>query len=321
MTDHFQPDLRAICSHLGGSMSGAVCRAPAPGKSRANRSLVVMHNPAVHGGVAVHLHNANGDRDAALAVKDRLADAGLLPAFAPGACRTVERDHRADRQRQRAEREAVERKVRRAGIIWQETAPMVASVAWRYLQDGRGLALDACPPSLRAHRRVPFWHDDGTGWHVAFVAPAMVALIVNGSTGRPQGVHVTFLAEPGVKHPDAVALGGARKMKGVAKGGCVRMGEVGEVRAVAEGVESALSYTALHGVPCDAALSADGVKHYVPPPGTKALHIAHDVDASGVGERAARDLARRMAALGVAVRFTPSPTGSDWNEHLQRVDA
>ena len=82
---------------------------------------------------------------------------------------------------------------------------------------------------------------------------------------------------------------------------------------VAEGIETALSAFVLFDVPTWAAVTADGLKRWIPPTGTKRVAIFGDNDLTGTGQAAAWSLAKRLIANGVdtTVRIPDEP-GTDW---------
>lgn len=307
--------VRNVCQAIGGQMVGGVCRAPSPGKSRANRSMVIIPNHAASGGIHVHMHNAPDDVETCLALKDDWRDRGWIPD-------TMRRDRSTrpaykikpiDKTSQTA-RETQKRKDRisQALSIWNASQSAQDSLAHEYLTNARGLGIGELSDPIRFHPALKYWHD---GRHL-FTSGAMVAKIIDCVSGELIGIHITYLDDSANKHPSATD-GNARKMRGVVKGGCVRLGSLGGVRGVAEGIESALAFSELYGVPCDASLSADGMRNYGPPDKCDGLLICFDNDANQVGQKAGHDLARRMIAKGIDCRFKPSPAGSDWNDYLQ----
>jgi putative DNA primase/helicase len=99
-------------------------------------------------------------------------------------------------------------------------------------------------------------------------------------------------------------------------GGAVQLappcdGELG----LAEGVESALSATQLHGVPCWATLGANRLDAIDLPSGIRRLHLFADNDEAGRAavERAKRHYTNRL----LPVRTWWPPDGQDWNDVLK----
>ena len=180
------------------------------------------------------------------------------------------------------------------------------SVAGRYLTTRTGF-LPVCD-DLRAIPAMRY-HDDGE----PTLHPGLLAL-VRTAHDRPINVHRTYLAKAGgkanVKHP--------RKMMGgtVPHGAAVRLGEIGPTLAIAEGIETALSVTALFGVPCWAALNAGGLQSWQPPEGVERVIICADTDANFVGQAAAYALAKRLCEKWTVEVRLPAEAGQDWNDIL-----
>ena len=85
----------------------------------------------------------------------------------------------------------------------------------------------------------------------------------------------------------------------------------------AEGVETAISASILHGIPVWACLSTSGLGSVLWPSGLKQAAIFADHDLNYAGHAAAWKLAHRMKmdGLRVEVRF-PERAGTDWNDVL-----
>jgi hypothetical protein len=157
--------------------------------------------------------------------------------------------------------------------IWISASPIAGTLAETYLAS-RDLSYEG--EALRYH---PAYR-------------AMIALMTDAVTGEPCGVHRTFLDRDGKKVD--------RKMKGRARGAVVRLYEWfgGDGLAIAEGIETALS---AEFTPAWACLTAGGIDRFPVLPGVDALTIFADNDASGTGERVARNCAERWHAAGAEV--------------------
>jgi putative DNA primase/helicase len=198
----------------------------------------------------------------------------------------------------------------------RETVPITdpsAEPARLYLAS-RGL-IGVTSIALRFHPALAY-HDPPNGLIGMF--PALVALVL-ASDGRPICLHRTYLTARGEKAPVPTP----RKMmspaiKGSTMGGAIRLNpECGPRLAIAEGIETGLSFARLSGWPVWSTASAGGMKAVVLPPHVAEVAIAADHDSSGTGQVSARALARRLIAEGRKVKIiTPPRMGTDWNDVL-----
>lgn len=182
---------------------------------------------------------------------------------------------------------------------WQQCKPVtVDSAVAKYLRS-RGISL--IPAAVRS----------------APDRSAMVAMM-QAPDGKATMVHTTFLTEDGKKAPmDQPRL----MMPGIiAEGAAVRLAAFKHELGIAEGIETALSATALTGVPCWAALNEVLLQKWIVPAGVKRVTVFGDNDEKYVGQSAAFSLARRIArgkdAPSVVVRIPPT-IGRDWNDVLK----
>ena len=112
-----------------------------------------------------------------------------------------------------------------------------------------------------------------------------------------------------------------KKVLGRLQGCAVRFGVPGDVLIVGEGVETMLSIkTALPHMPVDAALTAQHLSLYDPPPQVRSLWIARD--AGRPGEKAANELARRMKTERPDLIVQQlKPRHDDFNTRLRQIGA
>jgi putative DNA primase/helicase len=123
--------------------------------------------------------------------------------------------------------------------------------------------------------------------------PAMVATLRT-PQGEPVTYHVTYLTSSGQK----AKVTSPKKMMsavGSTNGACVRLFKTAEHIAIAEGIETALAFTQMHGIPCWAALGTVGMESFIPPDGVRRITIASDNDANFAGQKAAYSLANRLS--------------------------
>lgn len=291
-------DLHAIRAQHGGTVydGGRRWVGPGPGHSRRDASLSVRLQP--DGRALVHSFAGDPFRDCA-------EHLGLT-------LDRVERPDSATAARLRRERETEARERRNRAwafcdAVWGETGDIEDSPAERYLT-GRGLPWPYSA-DLRFHPAAPLGYGEE---RPPARAPALVAL-VRSADGVPKGLHVTALKPDGSGKAPMI---NPRRMFGAVAGCAVQLAPpyMGEL-AVAEGLETALSFHRLKSVPCWAALSTSGLQTFAVPPGVSLLTIATDGDASG---REAAKMLAVSASKGCDAQVVDPGDGLDWNDVLQR---
>ena len=176
------------------------------------------------------------------------------------------------------------------------------SPAWIYLNIRCGDPGDVCM-DLRSHHKLKHSDDQGT-W------PGMLA-VIRYPDGKGASLHRTFLTPEGQKAP----VDPVRKIVSCLplEGSSVRLGPVQERLGIAEGIETAICAGKLFGLPCWAAISADGMKKWEPPDGCKSVLVCGDNDASFTGQAAAYELARKLKLKGFDVDVVlPEIVGNDF---------
>ena len=144
--------------------------------------------------------------------------------------------------------------------------------------------------------------------------PAVVAPVLDIGGGL-QSVMRIFLADVAPKKKLTTAVTTVR-------GAAVHLYDAAPVMGVAEGIETALAVRELFGLPVWAALSANGIAAFQPPPECQILRIFADNDASGTGQDAAAACARRWLDAGREVtRLTPKMIGADFNDIIRNGSA
>jgi putative DNA primase/helicase len=162
--------------------------------------------------------------------------------------------------------------------------------------------------TLQAHPSLDYWHE---GQRIGRF-PGLVAE-VRDIHGEPVTAHVTYLQD-GRK----LATHAPRKILGqmTERRGCAArlLPPTGDVLGIAEGIETALSASALHGMPVWAALNASLLAKFEPPASVTVLHIYAD------GDDAGRDAALRLVErLQRRVQFEvhiPQAPAKDWSDEL-----
>ncbi len=127
-------------------------------------------------------------------------------------------------------------------------------------------------------------------------------------------IHRTFLASDGhglaTRQPSRAALG-------LLGSGLVRLAPASELLGLAEGIETALSASALFGVPCWATLGTERFQRITLPASIDRIILFLDNDAAG---RRAEVLARaHFQQVAVIDARYPERPGADWNDVIRRV--
>lgn len=195
---------------------------------------------------------------------------------------------------------------------WRATQPIEpGDVAHKYLAS-RGVDELIYPEALRFAPKLR----DGDGG----VRPCMVAMISAPGHEKFVSMHRTFLKPDGSGKAEMDA---PRKMMPgtLPDGACVALSAFrGGALGIAEGLETAMSASALYGLPVWAALNTALLRKWVPPAGVEELVVFGDNDASFAGQAAAFGLAFSQSGKGfpVTVRI-PDGVGEDWNDvHMRR---
>jgi phage/plasmid primase-like uncharacterized protein len=136
---------------------------------------------------------------------------------------------------------------------------------------------------------------------------------VAGPDRRIVAVQRTYLVPDGAAKAFVTA---PRLTLGPLAAGAVRLAPPGPTLAIAEGVETALSFSAITGVPCWASLSAERLHRVELPEIAQTVIIAADHDEPGI--KAAKRAAAHYRSVGREVRIeAPDLPGFDWNDVLR----
>jgi putative DNA primase/helicase len=159
--------------------------------------------------------------------------------------------------------------------------------------------------ALSAHPAVEYF-DEGRriGRYSALLAD------IRDVAGALVSVHVTYL-QAGRK----LATREPRKILstlGDRMGCAVRLTPTAGEMGIAEGIETALSASAIDGIPVWAALSASLLARFEPPPGIASLRVFADNDKPGV--EAAQRLVERLQGRVCTEVHTPPRPAKDWND-------
>ena len=199
--------------------------------------------------------------------------------------------------------------------LWSRSKPICADDhAGRYLRERTGITV--VPRCLRYLARERYTEDGSApSWHpvmLARVEPSDAAAAM----GARSALHRTYLDRDQGK----ARVAEPRKMLGtMPPGAAVRLAPHAAELGIAEGIETALSASAMFHVPCWAALTADLLVKWSPPASVTTVRVFADNDGSHTGQAASYELARRLGSLGIrTVVEIPEHEGDDWNDVLLR---
>lgn len=189
-----------------------------------------------------------------------------------------------------------DRRIKRLRSVWSATLPLSNAAAdpVRYYLARRGLGnilLDP-PATLRAHVGLPVFEP---GRDVEYY-PCMTALLCS-AAGDGATVHATYLRPDGTKAPVRIQKRLLQvPTQGATRGGAIRLYQpMHGILGLAEGIENALSLRMMYGIPVWSTYCAHGLERVRLPHGLKEVWIGVDVDANGVGQKAAYILAARLS--------------------------
>ena len=300
-------------------MTGDACRAPAPGKSQSNRSMMVSFNPSMKDNIFVYVFSDDLNEYTAeiMRMKDEWRALGFLKSSEVEL--TEEQKQKVIERSIQRKKENREKAIKSAARFWknpERNKHPLGTIVQEYIEGTRGLYLPSTT-NLRHAVNIPFWDMEGDNSEPSFFSDAMMCRIEDCNTGEGIGIHLTYLDDNGEKN--ALCGDSPRKIRGATENGCIRLWDgVSEVRAVAEGVESALAYSMCNKIPCDSSINHHRMREYLPPEGCKKLYIAYDNDITkkrNVGLNSANILAEKIKKMGIAVELHPSPFGCDWNDY------
>ncbi len=192
----------------------------------------------------------------------------------------------------------------KARNIWRETVAITDTLAETYLCQ-RAITVEL-PASLRFHAGLYHWRSKKS-------YPAMVAAVTIWPSRTVQAIHRTWLdgARKANIKPPRMALGPL-------SGGSVRLAPVHDVLAVAEGIESALSFMQATSIPSWAVLSTSNYPSLILPDTVRKIIIAADHDKCGQGMEAATKAADVWTRQGLKVHIAcPPEPETDFNDILR----
>jgi putative DNA primase/helicase len=280
-----------IAKALGGRKAGSGWMAKCPAHEDREPSLSIAD--ADDGKVLVRCHAGCHQLQVIAALKAR----GIWSLVGRRHATIVDSNSGAANELQRGDAKRTEAALR----MWGTTVPADGTMVETYLCS-RGIVM-ALPATLRFLSAIK--HPRGQLW------PAMVALVTRGADGAPLAIHRTFLACDG--HGKA-PVEPQKMMLGPCRGGAVRLGIVGTVLMIGEGIETCLAAMQATRYPAWAALSTSGLRTLDLPNEVRDVIVLADADDSG--EAAAHEAAQRWKREGRRVRIARPPQGLDFNDLL-----
>lgn len=148
------------------------------------------------------------------------------------------------------------------------------------------------------------------------IRPAMVAMVGVPGEAKFVSMHRTFLKPDGSGKAEMAA---PRKLMAgeLPEGACVMLSEYvpGGPLGIAEGIETAMSASALYQMPVWAAINSTLLTKWLPPDGCTEVAIFADNDTKLGGQAAAYTLGHRLAVKGITVSVhVPPHAGEDFND-------
>jgi putative DNA primase/helicase len=199
---------------------------------------------------------------------------------------------------------------RRARTLWQESKPIVGTIAESYLAKRGVLHVSGKidPSVIRFHPSCPYGRSR---------YPCLLALMSDVLTNEPRAILRTALTTAGEK------IG--RMALGPKSGTAIKLTPDSDVTlglVVGEGLETVLSAMQLGFSPAWALGDAGNLRQFPVLSGIECLTIIVDNDASGTGQRVALECSRRWTSAGRDVfRIIPDRCGDDLNDIVKRAVA
>ena len=238
---------------------------------------------------------------------------GTFSHYLDGSCRSGETHGAGPYQPLKIDSEGsdqIDNTKKRLEKIFAGTQPVASGDPVDLYLLGRKIRLDTYPRDLRTHPALGYWED---GRRIG-TYPVMVA-VVRDAMGRPVGLHRTYLTMDGQKAP----VPSPKKLTSmVGSSNAVQLFPPNSGLAIAEGIETALSFQILSGIPTWSCLSDGGIKRFIPPSGIQEIIVAGDYDKAGI--LAAEKLINKIGSQGTLVKSVfPDSPGEDWSDVLMGV--
>ncbi|MDE2232529.1 MAG: toprim domain-containing protein [Patescibacteria group bacterium] len=198
----------------------------------------------------------------------------------------------------------------------QKTSAEQLAAMKKLWDESRPISTRCCVGIYLANRGLKIC--DALRWAPGKNYSAMVAKVTD-RNGKSVNIHRTLIDDFGKK-----ATGDQARlfMPGqIPAGSAIRLFMAAPVMGVAEGIETALSASAIFRIPVWSAMNSSRLETFIPPPECRHLVICGDNDLTFGGQKAAYTLAHRVAVNGIKVNVEiPAKPGTDWNDFwLERI--
>lgn len=196
--------------------------------------------------------------------------------------------------------------------VWRKSRALAGDCLGSIYLQSRSVWHGTAPvPSLRVIANLGYY----TGKDKQGDFPALLAA-VTALDGRNISIHRTYLNHDGTGKAPVQDPKKMMQALGPIAGTAVRLFPAGHVLGVAEGIETALAASMLHGgLPVWACISAGGLQSFVVPDTVNELMIFADHDSAGI--KAAKVLQSRYGDKMTTTIHTPKQAGSDWADVAQ----
>jgi putative DNA primase/helicase len=304
-------NLRSWAAALCGEVSGNSVRAPGPGHTGRDRSLSVTPSIASPNGFLVHSFAG----DDAIACLDYVRERLGLPVFRPGApqkrvpgARHGVPCHKGSDESAKAATQPPDN-YKRPVAIWSESRDPRATLIEVYFRSRRlELPGGAAGEAIRFHPAC---------WFGTERFPAMICLVRNIVTNKPQGIHRTALM------PDGTAIKRNEKTfrmsMGEIAGGAIKLDPdeaVTQGLCIGEGVETCLAGRQMGYRPVWA-VGLGGITKFPVLPGIDGLTIFGERDEKEQNGKAIQKCAGRWLEAGIETLTVWPLVGNDLNDEMK----
>jgi len=296
-----------LARRLGGRVHrGNIIDCPGPGHSRRDHSLSVL---VIGDELIVHSHAGDDWRECRDYVRKLAGLPPWKPSDDPNELRAARERRRQHEQELRLEDERKRSEIARA--LWEQGIDPRGTAAEDYLRS-RALQLPTDITELRFHPACAWHKDDDNPAYLPGWKPTLLAAFHRFDSDEVTAVHRIRVDVP-QRWPKTL-----RKMIGPTRGAAVKLAEVDDTLAIAEGVETAMAANQLGHGPAWALGSADAVACFPVVAGIRRLILlTENNDAS---RAACERCGERWLQAGREVVHVIPERGDDLNDELMGIN-